>query len=95
MESEEVKRGQERGGERGREVSDQQDGIIIIRSRVLEGDPVPLHVREVLLGLLGRAGAQTLVVLDLPRVGILCGTLPVLELREGEEGMLLLAFGHL
>lgn len=35
------------------------DSFVVLRSSVFEGNTVSLHVREVLLGLLGRAGSQT------------------------------------
>ena len=81
--------------EAGHVISNQQNGIVIIRTRVLEGNSVPLHVREILFGLLSGAGAQSFVVLHLPGVGILCGLSPVLKLGEREEGHFLMAFGHL
>ena len=62
-----------------------KNGIVVVGSAVLEGDSVALHVREVLLCLLARAGPQTLVVLDLPGVGTFGRALPLLKLGQREK----------
>lgn len=54
-----------------------------------------VHVREVLLGLCGGAGAQTLIILDPPGVGALCHGLPALKLRQAEEAPLTATLGGL
>ena len=54
-----------------------------------------VHVREVLLCFFGGAGAETLIVLHLPRVRVLRLRTPRLKLRQTEEGMLLTSFAHL
>ena len=47
------------------------------------------------LSFLGSAGAQTLVVLDLPGVGVLSLRLPALKLRQTEESLLIVSLGNL
>lgn len=49
---------------------------------VLEFDSVSLHVCEVLLGLLGRGGTQTFVVLDAVQMPVLVRCLPLGELGQ-------------
>ena len=69
--------------------TDQYYSIVILVSTVGEGDAVSLHVREVLLSLLGCACSKTLVVFDLPGVMILCGCLPTFKLWQTKEGNLI------
>ena len=52
---------------------------------VLEEDPVPLHVGEVLLRLLRGRSTQTFVVLDTVRVPVLSSCLPLGKLGQRVE----------
>lgn len=69
--------------------------MVIFAATILEGYAVPLHVREVLLCLFGRARSETFVVLDPPSVVVLSGCLPSLKLWKTEKGNLFSAFGCL
>ena len=69
--------------------TDQYYSIIIFISAVLEGDAVSLHVREILLSLLGCTRSKTLVVFDLPGMVVLSSGLPTLKLWQAKEGNLI------
>mmetsp|Transcript_129065 Transcript_129065/g.413561 ORF Transcript_129065/g.413561 Transcript_129065/m.413561 type:complete len:216 (+) Transcript_129065:1571-2218(+) len=56
----------------------QIDGVIVCRTRVLEGHPVVFDVLEVFLALSRSGSTQTFVVLDLPTFPILMVLLPLL-----------------
>jgi hypothetical protein len=73
----------------------QHYGLVILAAGILEGDAVSVHVREVLLCFLGCARPKTFVVLDLPSVVVLGGSLPSLKLWKTEKGNLLSALGSL
>mmetsp|Transcript_100496 Transcript_100496/g.283435 ORF Transcript_100496/g.283435 Transcript_100496/m.283435 type:complete len:237 (-) Transcript_100496:1726-2436(-) len=71
------------------------DKLAVLVRLPLEVQAVFVHCREILLGLCGSAGPQTLVVLDLPSLAVVVLTAPSFVLGLREERVHLAGFGGL